>query len=306
MSKVITASAPGKINLIFEVGQLEANGYHPVNSLYLAVDLREVLSLVSGEPGTGISIYVHGDSLPERHIAAVPTDESNLIAKAAVLFAKRFSTATPDLQVDLLKSIPVAGGMAGGSADAAAMLVAMNEFMNQEFATPKLSLTELAQLGAELGSDVPFCIYGGMALGTGRGEKIDELPVFGFETHWLLCISNQGLSTPQVYQAFDSMAKERTFRDLSALKIDTGEDLAMVMENDLEEASELLMPALSQLKAKIQGLGALKAMVSGSGPTIAALFSSKEAADKAAEALNAEGLFTLTAKGSEPGARLEG
>jgi 4-diphosphocytidyl-2-C-methyl-D-erythritol kinase len=307
MSTIIRASAPAKVNLVFEVGQLASDGYHPVNSLFFALDLREELTLVKGEPGTGISIYVHGDSIPEAHINSVPTDHSNLVHKTAVLFAQKLGKSTPDLQIDIHKRIPVAGGMAGGSADAAAMLVAMNEFMHQEHGTEKLSIEELAVIGAELGSDVPFCLYGGLAIGTGRGEVIAPLEGLSFETNWLLCASSKGLSTPTVFAAFDELDTETQFTDLTELsKTSTATELGSRMTNDLEQAAFSLMPSLSQQVRELEELGAIRAMVSGSGPTIAALFESEAKAIEVSKALNSQGVVALTAKGGAQGARLDG
>jgi 4-diphosphocytidyl-2-C-methyl-D-erythritol kinase len=307
MSTIIRASAPAKVNLVFEVGQLASDGYHPVNSLFFALDLREELTLVKGEPGTGISIYVHGDSIPEAHINSVPTDHSNLVHKTAVLFAQKLGKSTPDLQIDIHKRIPVAGGMAGGSADAAAMLVAMNEFMHQEHGTEKLSIEELAEIGAELGSDVPFCLYGGLAIGTGRGEVIAPLEGLSFETNWLLCASSKGLSTPTVFAAFDDLDTETHFTDLAELsKTSTATELGSRMTNDLEQAAFSLMPSLSQQVRELEELGAIRAMVSGSGPTIAALFESEAKAIEVSKALNSQGVVALTAKGGAQGARLDG
>jgi 4-diphosphocytidyl-2-C-methyl-D-erythritol kinase len=307
MNRIIRASAPAKVNLVFEVGQLEADGYHSVNSLFLALELREELTLVKGEAGTGISIYVHGDSLPEAHINAVPTDQSNLVHKTAVLFAQKLGKQIPDLQIDIRKRIPVAGGMAGGSADAAAMLVAMNEFMHLEHGTPNLTIEELAAIGAELGSDVPFCLYGGMAIGTGRGEVITALTDLAFETNWLLCASSKGLSTPTVYAAFDEMGSHTLFTDLTdASAIASAHELGQRMSNDLEQAAFRLMPSLSELVDQLEQLGAIRAMVSGSGPTIAALFDSEAKAIEVSNLLKSQGLVSLTAKGQALGARLDG
>lgn len=306
MNRIIRASAPAKVNLVFEVGQLAADGYHPVNSLFLALDLREDLTLVSGEPGSGISIYVHGDTLPESHINAVPTDHNNLVHKTAELFAKKLNKPTPDLQIDIHKRIPVAGGMAGGSADAAAMLVAMNEFMHQEHGTPRLTISELASIGAELGSDVPFCLYGGMAIGTGRGQIIYPLDALPVETHWLLCASGKGLSTPTVFHEFDELGVHGKFSDLvSFAQVSSVEELGSRMTNDLEPAAFSLMPSLSEVVARIEALGAVRAMVSGSGPTVAALFDSKSKAEEVSEILIRDGLVALTATGLAEGSRLD-
>ena len=294
------------MNLVFEVGGIQPDGYHPVNSLFLALDLREELTLVKGESGTGVSIYVHGETLPERHIQAVPTDETNLVYKVAQALANYHNIPTPDLQIDIHKRIPVAGGMAGGSSDAAAMLVALNEFLYQEQGITKLSIAELAKLGATLGSDIPFCLYGGLAIGTNRGEQIQELPDLQFESNWLLCISNQGLSTPLVFHKFDELSEGNAFSDLGELGITSASELALVMSNDLEEAALALMPTLADLKEQLEELGALRAMVSGSGPTIAALFDSAQRCNQVVEILKAQGIFALASTGTSAGARLEG
>jgi 4-diphosphocytidyl-2-C-methyl-D-erythritol kinase len=197
--------------------------------------------------------------------------------------------------------------MAGGSADAAAMLVAMNEFMHLEHGTPNLTIEELAAIGAELGSDVPFCLYGGMAIGTGRGEVITALTDLAFETNWLLCASSKGLSTPTVYAAFDEMGSHTLFTDLTdASAIASAHELGQRMSNDLEQAAFRLMPSLSELVDQLEQLGAIRAMVSGSGPTIAALFDSEAKAVEVSNLLKSQGLVALTAKGQALGARLDG
>jgi 4-diphosphocytidyl-2-C-methyl-D-erythritol kinase len=197
--------------------------------------------------------------------------------------------------------------MAGGSADAAAMLVAMNEFMHQEHGTPRFTIEELAQVGAELGSDVPFCIYGGMALGTGRGEVITPLEDLSFETNWLLCASSKGLSTPTVFAAFDEIGSGTAFTDLNDISaVSSAQELGSRMSNDLEQAAFSLMPSLSEQVAQLGELGAIRAMVSGSGPTIAALFESEAKAIEVSKVLISQGVVALTAKGGAQGSRLDG
>jgi 4-diphosphocytidyl-2-C-methyl-D-erythritol kinase len=304
---VITATAPAKVNLVFEVGPLKPNGYHDVNSLFLALDLREEVTVSNALPGTGISIFVKGDGLPLRHVTAVPTDSSNLVAKVAVLLSQKLGIETPDIQIDILKRIPVAGGMAGGSADAAAMLVAFNEYAHQEFGTTRLSTAELMDVAAELGSDISFCVLGQLAIGTGRGEQLQQVNPLPFETHWVLAISPQGLSTPSVYAKFDEIGSSSEFSDLSQVSgsLDSVEALASVLSNGLQDAALALMPQLDSLIEEIEGLGALKAIVSGSGPTIAALCSSKDQAIEIVKTLNERGIFALTAGSPSLGANLE-
>jgi len=304
---IITATAPAKVNLVFEVGPLKANGYHDVNTLFLALDLREEVTVSKALPGTGISIFVKGDGLPSRHVAAVPTDSSNLVAKVAVLLSQKLDIETPDIQIDILKRIPVAGGMAGGSADAAAMLVAFNEYAHQEFGTAKLSTEELMDVAAELGSDISFCVLGQLAVGTGRGEQLQSVTPFPFDTHWVLAISPQGLSTPSVYAKFDELGVLPNFSDLMQVSgsITSLDALVLALSNGLQDAALALMPQLESLIGEIEGLGALKGIVSGSGPTIAALCSSKDQAIEIAKTLNERGIFALTAGSPALGANLE-
>ena len=304
---IITATAPAKVNLVFEVGPLKPNGFHDVNTLFLALDLREEVTVSKALPGTGISIFVKGDGLPSRHVAAVPTDSSNLVAKVAVLLSQKLDIETPDIQIDILKRIPVAGGMAGGSADAAAMLVAFNEYAHQEFGTAKLSTEELMDVAAELGSDISFCVLGQLAVGTGRGEQLQSVTPFPFDTHWVLAISPQGLSTPSVYAKFDELGVLPNFSDLMQVSgsITSLDALALALSNGLQDAALALMPQLESLIEEIEGLGALRAIVSGSGPTIAALCSSKDQAIEIAKTLNERGIFALTAGSPALGANLE-
>jgi len=304
---IITATGPAKVNLVFEAGPLQANGYHDVNTLFLALDLREEVTVSKALPGTGISIFVKGDGLPSRHLAAVPTDSSNLVAKVAVLLAQKLGIETTDIQIDILKRIPVAGGMAGGSADAAAMLVAFNEYAHQEFETAKLSRDELMDVAAELGSDISFCVLGQLAVGTGRGEQLQSVTPFPFDTHWVLAISPQGLSTPSVYAMFDELGVLPNFSDLMQVSgsITSLDALALALSNGLQDAALALMPQLESLIEEIEGFGALKAIVSGSGPTIAALCSSKDQAIEIAKTLNERGIFALTAGSPALGANLE-
>jgi len=304
---VITATAPAKVNLVFEVGPLKPNGYHDVNSLFLALDLREEVTVSNALAGTGISIFVKGDGLPSRHVTAVPTDSSNLVAKVAVLLSQKLDIDTPDIQIDILKRIPVAGGMAGGSADAAAMLVAFNEYAHQEIGSERLSTEELLEVAAELGSDISFCVLGQLAIGTGRGEQLQPVVPFPFETHWVLAVSPQGLSTPSVYAKFDELGVSSDFSNLIQIagSVDSVEALAKVLGNGLQSAAIALMPPLDSLMAEIEGLGALRAIVSGSGPTIAALCSSRDKALEIAQSLNERGILALTAGSPALGANLE-
>jgi 4-diphosphocytidyl-2-C-methyl-D-erythritol kinase len=197
--------------------------------------------------------------------------------------------------------------MAGGSADAAAMLVAFNEYAHQEFGTAKLSTEELMDVAAELGSDISFCVLGQLAVGTGRGEQLQSVTQFPFDTHWVLAISPQGLSTPSVYAKFDELGVLPNFSDLMQVSgsITSLDALALALSNGLQDAALALMPQLESLIEEIEGLGALRAIVSGSGPTIAALCYSKDQAMGIADTLNERGIFALTAGSPSLGANLE-
>ena len=305
--KKVTASAPAKVNLIFEVGPLKENGFHDVNSLFLALNLREEITISEALPDTGISIYVSGENLPARHISATPTDSSNLVAKVAALLSSKLGIAVPDIQIDILKRIPVAGGMAGGSADAAAMLVAFNEYAHQNLTTRKLELAELSSVASELGSDIPFSVLGGLAIGVGRGDELTPVTELPFETHWVLAVNQQGLSTPSVYAKYDQLGHHSEFSDFGK-KLDGvqgAKELAGILSNDLQAPALELLPQLDSLISRIEELGALRAIVSGSGPTIAALCASKAEAEEIAKTLGEQGIFALTASSPALGANLE-
>jgi 4-diphosphocytidyl-2-C-methyl-D-erythritol kinase len=305
--KKVTASAPAKVNLIFEVGPLKDNGFHDVNSLFLALNLREEITISEALPGTGISIYVSGENLPARHISATPTDSSNLVAKVAVLLSSKLGIEVPDIQIDILKRIPVAGGMAGGSADAAAMLVAFNEYAHQNLNTKKLGFAELLSVASKLGSDIPFSVLGGLAIGVGRGDELTPVAELPFETHWVLAISQEGLSTPSVYAKYDQLGQHSEFSDFGKKLegVQEAKELAGLLSNDLQAPALELLPQLGSLISKIEDLGALRAIVSGSGPTIAALCESKAQAQEIAKTLGEQGIFALTVSSPALGANLE-
>lgn len=301
---MIRASAPAKINLVFQVGSLESTGYHPVNSLYLELDLREEIQLQRKSDIAGVNILVQSHTLPSRHVNAVPTDSSNLVYKVAHKLFTNAGIDLSELEVQITKRIPVAGGMAGGSANAAAMLVATNEYLFEEYAVAKLADSELLGLAAEFGSDVPFSMVGGLAIGTGRGEKLVSCEPLRFETHWVLAIANEGLSTPQVFAKFDEISQPNNFTDLS-VELGSIEELAKLMTNALEPAAVSLLPTVGQNLQLLEQLGSLKAMVTGSGPTVIGLFESAEKATFAAKTLTEMGLLALTAVPNYLGTRLE-
>ena len=216
----------------------------------------------------------------------VPLDHSNLAYRAAQAVAQQAAQrglATPDVHILLDKAVPVAGGMAGGSADAAATLKACNEFWQVG-----LSLEELAHLGAQLGADVPFGLYGGVALGTGRGDLIEPLKAAPGPYHWTFALQDKGLSTAAVFKHFDATVQAPPAADmppeqlLAALEAGDVAEVSRHIRNDLQATAIDLRPELGQLIDLAKKAGALAAMVSGSGPTVAALSSSRAAAERVA------------------------
>lgn len=217
----------------------------------------------------------------------VPLDHTNLAYRAAQAVAQQAAQrglATPDVHILLDKAVPVAGGMAGGSADAAATLKACNEFWQVG-----LSLEELAHLGAQLGADVPFGLYGGVALGTGRGDLIEPLKAAPGPYYWTFALQDEGLSTAAVFKHFDATVQAPPAADmppeqlLAALEAGDVAEVSRHIRNDLQATAIDLRPELGQLIDLAKKAGALAAMVSGSGPTVAALSSSRAAAERVAQ-----------------------
>ncbi|MSZ26671.1 MAG: 4-(cytidine 5'-diphospho)-2-C-methyl-D-erythritol kinase, partial [Actinobacteria bacterium] len=178
---------PAKVNLQLSVGPRESDGYHQLVTVFQAISIFDDVTVKIAEPGSGINLTVSGDQ-----IHGVPTDASNLVVEAAQLIASTFEIEI-DAHIEIKKSIPVAGGMAGGSADAAATIVAIDELYNLG-----ISREEMHQIASQLGSDVPFLLSGGTAIGQGRGDQLTAALSRG-TYHWVLALSSVGLSTPAVY-----------------------------------------------------------------------------------------------------------
>lgn len=297
----ISVRAPAKINLFLAVGPRGPDGYHGLTSVYLAVSLFDTVSVSNVRAGSGLTLTVTGSDS-----ASVPTDSSNLAWQAAVLLAER-SGVDPDAVIAINKQIPVAAGLAGGSADAAATLVALDGLWGTA-----MDRDELAALAAELGSDVPFSMHGQVALGTGRGDRLSPVLSRG-RTDWVLGISRAGLSTPTVYAELDRLRGQRELPGaddpagvLSALRQGDPELLGIVLDNDLSSATLSLRPDLRRALRAGEDAGALGQLISGSGPTVAYLTRDAEHAITVAARLSAEGLFAnvRVASGPAPGPRL--
>ncbi|MFN3602092.1 MAG: 4-(cytidine 5'-diphospho)-2-C-methyl-D-erythritol kinase [Dietzia sp.] len=269
--RAVTAVAPAKINLHLGVGDLRADGFHDLLTVYRAVDLWEQVTVacVDGDdPDDDDVVVVSGPGADQ-----VPTDRTNLAARAVDLLRSE-AGSDARLAIRIVKGVPVAGGMAGGSADAAAALVATDRLLGLG-----LGRAALEDRAARLGSDVPFCIRGGTALGTGRGETLAPLLHARAEQHVVVAIADGGLSTPLVFAELDRLRAERsdTGRELpraggveplvEALAGDDPARVAGLLANDLEAAALSLRPALRKTLRAGAEAGALHGMVSGSGPT---------------------------------------
>lgn len=283
---MIHARAYGKVNIFLGVGARRADGYHDLQTIFQSVDLHDDLYL---QPATRMSLTVTG--LGARH---VPTDPSNLVWKAHQAFAAHVSV--PDFEVHLHKAIPTAGGMAGGSADAAAMLRALNHY-----AAHALSEDELMSLAAGLGADVPFCLFGGTALGAGRGDQLQR--ILSRPLHWVFALSPAQLSTPEVFATFDRLATGTTTLPnalLTALARGDVHEIGERMANDLQPAALQLQPSLR----KAWQTSAVSTMVSGSGPTVALLCEDAAHAHLVADELAEENINAVVAASQGRGAHV--
>jgi 4-diphosphocytidyl-2-C-methyl-D-erythritol kinase len=290
--------APAKVNLHLSVGQRRPDGFHDLTTVFQAVGLYDDVELVRAD---ALSVSVTGEDAD-----LVPLDDRNLALRAVRLVAEH-TGQEPAVEVRIRKGIPVAGGCAGGSADAAAALVGCDALWGTG-----LSRDELSILGAQLGSDVPFSLHGGTALGTGRGEELT--PVLGTGTYsWVLALTEGGLSTPDVYGQLDRQrgsgpAGVASSPDdvLGALRQGDAVALGRALGNDLQPAALALKPSLRLLLQTGRDLGALGAIVSGSGPTVALLGRDEAHAVALASALAGQGVCTGVRRADGPvaGARV--
>ncbi|WP_299044934.1 4-(cytidine 5'-diphospho)-2-C-methyl-D-erythritol kinase [uncultured Actinomyces sp.] len=333
----VRVEAPGKVNLFLSAGAPGADGYHPLTTVFQAVRLIETVT-ARRQAADAIGAITLTLEEPD---PAVPTGEDNLAVAAARLLA----TATGVTEgVDLLvrKRVPVAGGMAGGSADAAGTLLACNQLWGTG-----LALDHLMSLARHLGADVPFPLLGGSALGTDRGDELSPLMTRG-TYHWVLALQDRGLPTPSVFRRLDELRgpgavpeapalpeAPTSTRDVppasgltpqpdartrasapdpvppaltAALRAGDAHALAQVMRNDLEAAALDLRPELADVIDVAQASGALRAMVSGSGPTVAALVTDMATAQRVSRALTASGVCSGVLRVDAPvaGARVVG
>ncbi|MGZ8179111.1 4-(cytidine 5'-diphospho)-2-C-methyl-D-erythritol kinase [Williamsia sp. SKLECPSW1] len=305
----VVVRAPAKINLHLGVGDLRPDGYHELLTVFQAVSLTDQVRL---SPADTRTITVTGPGgVADRALESVPLDVDNLAWKAVDAVREHVGDdAHGEVAVDITKGIPVAGGMAGGSADAAAVLVGLSRLWRLD-----LDRDDLASLAAGLGSDVPFSVQGGTALGTGRGESLTRVLSRG-AFHWVIAVAAGELSTPAVYRELDDLrAAERSepLRRagapddvLTALAAGDPHRLAEALVNDLQPAALSMMPALRRtLRAGVEA-GALAGIVSGSGPTCVFLCADADHAVRVAAELSGAGVTRAvrTASGPVGGARV--
>ncbi len=301
--------APGKINVYLGVGGRHEDGYHALATVFQAVSLYED---VIAYPADDFSLSVSGMDAASTALFArtVPLDDRNLAMRAAKLVATA-TGYTGGVHLELRKSVPVAGGMGGGSADAAAALIACDALWETGLTPHRLD-----ELAARLGADVPFAMHGGTAVGTGRGDRLNPALARG-RFDWVLATSEEGLSTPAIYGRLDEhRAASGALADepqlsldvpvpvLQALRAGDPHALAACMYNDLGVPALLERPVLDDIINEGLQAGALSGIVSGSGPTIAFLCETPESAQKVRSELASAGRTAVHVHGPVPGARI--
>ncbi|MEY4888857.1 MAG: hypothetical protein RL237_920 [Actinomycetota bacterium] len=300
-SRGVIARVPAKVNLQLAVGPLGNDGFHEVTTVFQAISLFDDVTVETAAENNGISIQVTGQTS-----TGVPSDSSNLAVKAATLMIKNYDLPS-DINIKLKKEIPVAGGMAGGSADAAGVIVGLDSLFELG-----LSRDEMEMVGSKIGADVPFSICGGVAIGTGRGDQITPA-LFKGSYNWVLALSGQGLATPSVYAECDRLREGLSISTpvvseqlMQALRAGDAKALGKSLSNDLQPAACSLRPALRLVLDVGLDYGALGGIVSGSGPTVAFLVKDDEHAMDLTVALSSSGVISsvVRASGAVAGARI--
>jgi 4-diphosphocytidyl-2-C-methyl-D-erythritol kinase len=296
----VRVRVPAKINLHLGVGPLREDGFHELNTVYHAIGIFDELTARHGDT---LTLTMEGEGA-----GTLALDDTNLVIRAANALA-RHATVPAHARLHLRKQIPLAGGLAGGSADAAAALVACDALWGLG-----MSRDDLAEIGADLGSDVPFLVHGGTALGTGRGETVSPILARPTAWHWVIAVADGGLSTPQVYRELDRLRDSAwpptplTSADslMTALRQRDPDVLGAALANDLQPAAISLRPALADVLKAGYDAGAVAGIVSGSGPTCVFLAADAAHAAEIAAGLEASGVCreARTTRGPQPGARV--
>ena len=292
MRKSVEVQVPAKVNLQLSVGPKESDGFHEVVTVFQAISIFDNLKISRSEQ---FDITLEGD-----FINGVPIDQNNLVSKAVEIMAERFEI-DKNLSIEINKCIPVAGGMAGGSADAAGTLLGIDQLFGLG-----LSKEELSEVARKLGSDVPFMLHGGTAVGRGRGDEITPALSRG-NYHWVIAVSSNGLATPAVYGECDRLRtgldiKAPALNDelLQALLSGDANRVGKALNNDLQAAAISLRPALRLILDTGQEYGALGGIVSGSGPSVAFLVADEDHSLDLAVALTSSGVVGSVARAQGP------
>lgn len=297
----VTVTAPAKVNLALSVGPLRPDGYHDIATVFHALSLHDTVTVSEAhEPSISIDMRVLG---------VLPADQDNLAMRAVRALAQHLNQPG-HVHVNIVKRIPVAAGLAGGSADAAGVLVACNELWGAG-----LSISDLTEIGATLGSDVAFALRGGTMVGTGRGERLAPVLAAALAPlNWVIAASGAGLSTPEVYRALDDIREESgehieqpqvSIDMMLALRSGAVEDIAAALDNDLQQAAMRLRPSLARtLQAGIDA-GAVGAIVSGSGPSCVFLARDPDHSVDLAVELSASGTCDTILRATGPAAGVQ-
>jgi 4-diphosphocytidyl-2-C-methyl-D-erythritol kinase len=294
----VRVKVPAKINLYLGVGPLRPDGYHELHTVYHAIALHDEVTARSGD---SLTLTMQGEGVGDLEL-----DERNLVTRAALALAQS-AKVEPKARLHLRKQIPLAAGLAGGSADAAAALVACDALWGTGYSRP-----ELARIAETLGSDVPFLLHGGTALGTGRGEAVSPVLARALKWHWVVAFAEGGLSTPEVYRELDRLRSANEAPEaltspdslLAALRQRDPAVLGKAMGNDLEAAAVSLRPDLALTLEAGRTAGAHAALVSGSGPTCVFLATDEAHGVEIADAVGPHARHVVHAHGPVPGARI--
>lgn len=301
ITRGVVVRVPAKVNLQLSVGPLGEDGFHEVVSVFQAISIFDDVTVRHAIEGSGITLTLSGSTS-----AGVPTDSSNLAYKAAEIMVDRYGISS-DIAIHLKKEIPVAGGMAGGSGNAAGVIVGIDALFGLN-----LSRDDMEGIASELGSDVPFAIAGGIAVGRGRGDQLTPALTRG-NYHWVVAMAGNGLSTPAVYKECDRLregleiARPQTSDALlQALRAADARGVGEALTNDLQAAACSLRPTLRLVLDVGEEYGALGGIVSGSGPTVVFLVEDEERALDLTVALSASGVVGSVIRASGPvhGARV--
>lgn len=314
----ISVDAPGKVNLYLAVGDVRPDGYHPLTTLFAAVSLTETITVSEGQaPGLSLSMDIVPGSLVDQQMqagqfdpAAVPMDERNLVYCAAeLILAEHGIDSAPELHLHIAKAVPVSGGMAGGSADAAAALIATDRYLHATGRTDALlAQADYERLAAQLGADIPFSVRAALgqtlALGQGTGTELQNVAAPREPLHLVIVAAQFGLSTPSVFKQLDAGRASGLYPAsgelvepaelLSVLSSYDGSEaaltsLAPLLRNDLQAPALSCAPQLEQTLDLRDSEGVYASLVSGSGPTVFLLTSSQNRAEALATSLRATG-----------------